>query len=339
MVHRIILLLISSAFLAGAAHIGPVHAQDSTNQNTQESDSGENAEATEDAYRKRMELQDARDKNTFTNSTYTTQVKQEKIDKLPKESRDNIRAQLTDIIIENGQWEPSDILNENPYTPTEAAEGDPALREQEEEAWSEQLEKYHQREAAAFGASRPPMPGSNAQQAAGSPEGDGQQGQEQDGQSDSQDGSQGEGEQQGKEKNGQGEAGQQGSQGENGSPGSAGSYDPYQSEQNDRTDEISTAGVSESALDFLKAQQGQGAGDPGQMNPGEEESQQEAEDQATAQQASVSQAGSNAAESPPDSQDSQQQSVTEPIIPGTIAIKDLDKLEGLEDEDEESDNP
>jgi hypothetical protein len=330
MFHRIFLLLISSVFLAGAVLIESVHAQDS--------DSGEQAEATEDAYRKRMELKDARDKNTFTNSTYTTQVKQQKIDKLPKESRDNIRAQLTDIIIENGQWEPSDILNENPYSPTEAAEGDPALREQEEEAWAEQLEKYHQREAAAFGASRPPMPGSNSQQAAGSPEGGGQQGQEQDGQSDSQDGSQGEGEQQGKEKNGQGEAGQQDGQGENGSPDSAGSYDPYQSQQNDKPDEISTAGVSESALDFLKAQQGQSPGNPGQMSPGEEDAQQE-EEQATPQQASLSQAESNAAESPPDSQDSQQQSVTEPIIPGTIAIKDLDKLEGLEDENEEPDNP
>ena len=329
MFHRIFLLQISSAFLAGAVLIGSAHAQDS--------DSGEQAEATEDAYRKRMELKDARDKNTFTNSTYTTQVKQQKIDKLPKESRDNIRAQLTDIIIENGQWEPSDILNENPYSPTEAAEGDPALREQEEEAWAEQLEKYHQRDAAAFGASRPPMPGSNSQQAAGSPEGGGQQGQEQDGQSDSQDGSQGEGEQQGQEKNGQGEAGQQDGQGENGSPDSAGSYDPYQSQQNDKSDEISTAGVSESALDFLKAQQGQSSGDPGQMSPGEEDAQQE-EEQATTQQASLSQAESNAAESPPNSQDSQQQSVTEPIIPGTIAIKDLDKLEGLENEDEEPDN-
>ncbi len=338
MLHRIILLLIISAFLAGAVLIESVHAQDSTNRNNEDSDSGERAEATEDAYRKRMELQDARDKNTFTNSTYTAQVKQEKIDKLPKESRDNIRAQLTDIIIENGQWEPSDILNENPYTPTEAAEGDPALREQEEEAWSEQLEKYHQREAAAFGASRPPMPGSNSQQAAGGPEGSGQ---EQDGQSDSQDGSQGEGEQQGKEKDGQGETGQQDGQGENGSAGSAGSYDPYQSQQNDRTDEISTAGVSESALDFLKAQQGQGSGDPGQMSPGEEDAQQAAEEQSTQQQASLSQAQENPAEPPPDSQDSQQQSVTDPVIPGTIAIKDLNKLEGLEDledEDVEPDN-
>ena len=339
MFHRIFLLLISSAFLAGAVLIESVHAQDSTNRDTEDSDSGERAEATEDAYRKRMELQDARDKNTFTNSTYTAQVKQEKIDKLPKESRDNIRAQLTDIIIENGQWEPSDILNENPYTPTEAAEGDPALREQEEEAWSEQLEKYHQREAAAFGASRPPMPGSNSQQAAGSPEGSGQQGQEQDGQSDSQDGSQGEGEQQGKGQDGKGEAGQQDGQGDNGSAGSAGSYDPYQSQQNDRTDEISTAGVSESALDFLKAQQGQGSGDAAQMSPGQEDAQQAAEEQSTQQQASLNQAQENPAEPPPDSQDSQQQSQTEPIIPGTIAIKDLDKLEGLEDEDEEPDNP
>ena len=49
-------------------------------------------------------------------------------------------------------------------------------------------------------------------------------------------------------------------------------------------------------------------------------------------------AGNEAAPSQQSSQDSQQPSETEFIIPGTIAIEDLDKLEGMaEPEDENPD--
>jgi hypothetical protein len=130
----------------------------------------------------------------------------EKIDKLPEESRDNIRDQLLDIIMKNGEWEPKDALEEYPYEPTAAAKSDPELMEREQEAWDEQIEKYHQREAAAFGTHRGPVPGP------GNPAG--QEG-----------GQQGDGAQQG----GQQGSGQDGSDGGDSGEGSKGTYEPYQS--------------------------------------------------------------------------------------------------------------
>ena len=286
-ISRIFLLVISATL-----YIGVVQAQDNAMPDDQSSTS-ERTEASEDAHRRRMELGGTRDRDTFFNTTYTSQTGQEKINKLPKESRDNIRDQLTDIIIESGQWEPFDALREYPYEPSEAAQGDPGLREREQEAWAEQVEKYHQREAKAFEANRPSMPRTESQQAASQGE------------------SEGEGEQQGESRSGEGEAqdeaGQQGSQGKSSS--SAGSYEPYQSQHNDDADEISTAGVSESALDFLRAKQGQ--------------------DSSSAEYGAMTTQQS--------SQDSQQPSESEFVIPGTIAIKDLDKLEGMAEPEDDLD--
>ncbi|MBT8065447.1 MAG: hypothetical protein KJN94_10525, partial [Gammaproteobacteria bacterium] len=122
--------------------------------------SSEQVESSDDAYRRRMELEDARRQDpSYTDPIDTYKKDLEKIDKLPEESRDNIRDQLVDVIVENGEWEPSDALDEYPYEPTEAAKKDPVLMEQEQEAWDEQVEKYHEREAAAFGTYRGPVPG------------------------------------------------------------------------------------------------------------------------------------------------------------------------------------
>ncbi len=297
---KFFLLIISATLFTGL-----VYAQDSSGTDDQEN-SSEQAEAREDAYRKQMELEGSREQDTFANTTYSTQAKQEKIDKLPKESRENIRDQLTDIIIENGQWEPFDALREYPYEPSEAAQTDPGLREREEEAWAEQVEKYNQREANAYGASRPSMPGNDAQQDGTSPDDKGQKGHA--GQEQSEAGKpEGEGEQQGETQGGEGESqGEQGQQGSRGStsPSSASSYEPYQPQQNDDNDEISTAGVSESALDFLKARQQSGS-----SNSGQQASPEQAMDQ------------------------------SEVIIPGTIAIEDLDKLEGLTKPEENDSDP
>ena len=126
-------------------------AQDSE-QSVDQDDSSRQTEQTDESYRQQMELEDARDRDrTYIDNTYTQKGNLEKIDKLPEESRDNIRDQLVDIIMENGEWEPKDVLEEYPYTPTATAEGDPELRQQEQEAWDEQIEKYHEREAEAFG--------------------------------------------------------------------------------------------------------------------------------------------------------------------------------------------
>ena len=314
MIYRIILLVISSALYTGA-----VHAQDNTSPDDQDSSNkqAEQAEAREDAYRKRMELEGSRDQDTFANTTYSSQAKQEKIDKLPKESRDNIRDQLMDVIIENGQWEPFDALREYPYEPSEAAQENPGLSEREVEAWAEQMEKYHQREAIAFESSRPSMPGGDTRQAGGSPGPSGQQGHEQGEQGQSQGGTEGEGEQQDSR--------------------DSSSYDPYQSQASDDADEISTAGVSESALDFLRARQKQGSGSAGQAASSEETMEQQ-EEFSQANDSAEDGAEKGATTSQQSSQDSQQPSASGFIIPGIIAIEDLDKLEGIAEPEDDLEN-
>jgi hypothetical protein len=217
--------------------MGTVMAQTSSSGTEPKDDSSQRTDESEEAYRRRMELEDARDQDTFSNVSYSSQAEEEAIDKLPEESKKNIRDQITDIIIENGQWEPKDVLDEYPYKPTEAAEKDPVLMEQEQEAWAEQVDKYHEREASAFGATRPPMPGDGNQQAQAGTSGEGKKGE-----------------------NGEGEAGQKGGQSGEGGSDTAGSYQPGSRQDGD---EVSTAGVSESALDFLRGQQGQGSSGPG----------------------------------------------------------------------------
>jgi hypothetical protein len=336
MIYGIILLAISSAL-----YTGTVQAQDNTSPNDQDSsnEQAEQAEAREDAYRKRMELEGSRDQDTFANTTYSSQTKQEKIDKLPKESRDNIRDQLMGVIIENGQWEPFDALREYPYEPSEAAQENPGLREREVEAWAEQMEKYHQREAIAFGASRPSMPGNDSRQAGGSPDSNGQQGEHQGSEGESEGDGEQQGDSQGDEGESQGEGGQQGSP--DSSSSSASSYDPYQSQASDEADEISTAGVSESALDFLRARQAQGTGtgSAGQAASSEESMEQQEEFSQANDRAEDGAESEGATTSQQSSQDSQQQSESGFIIPGIIAIEDLDKLEGMTEPEDDSENP
>lgn len=300
MICRTVLLVIISAFCCSE-----VLAQENTNPTDQGRDS-ERTEASEDDHRRRMELEGARDRDTFSNTTYTAQADQEKIDKLPKESQDNIRAQLMDMIIENGQWEPFDALRQYPFEPSEVAKKEPSLLEREEEAWAEQIEKYHQREATAYEARRSPKPGADTRQAGADPGSNGQQNQEQNTQGDSRNGEQ----PQGEGLNGQDESQNSGQHGSRINSSSASSYEPYQSRQSDDSDEISTAGVSQNALDFLKARQGSLSGDQASDSP---------EDSTAASQRN--------------SPDSQRKS--EFIIPGTIAIEDLDKLEGTQGPAEE----
>jgi len=264
----IFVLLLSSVGLSAsfAQDSEPVEVDDG---------SSEQVEQRDDAFRRQMELEDARSRDrTYVDSTYGGQkADPEKIDKLPKESRDNIRDQLVDVIMENGEWEPKDVLEEYPYTPTQGAQSDSELKQQEQEAWDEQVEKYHEREAAAFGAHRGPVPGP------GNPTG--QEG-----------GEQGESSEQGEQggEQGSGQGGQDGGGDGESKDDTEGTYEPYQSSSSSSEDEVSTAGVSESALDFLRGKQDQAAAEQQQESS-------EAVDRNTR---------------------------------GIIAIKDLDKLEGTE---------
>lgn len=275
-----------------------------------EDGSSQQTEQSDDSFRRSRELEDARARDrTYVDSTYTAQTELEKIDKLPEESRDNIRDQLVDIIVEDGEWEPKDALKEYPYEPTATAESDPELKEQEQEAWDEQIEKYHEREAAAFGSHRGPVPGP------GNPTG--QEG-----------GQQGDGSEQGQQggQQGSGQEGQDGA-GESGS-GSEGTYEPYQSSSNGAENEISTAGVSESALDFLTGSQGRQQPPQGEQTQPQTEAPQESSQQAQAEQ--------DAEQASEQQQESTQDDLRD--TRGIIAIKDLDKLEGTEIPDDPDDS-
>jgi hypothetical protein len=270
-----------------------------------EDGSSKQTEQSDESFRRSRELEDARARDrTYVDNTYTAQTELEKIDKLPEESRDNIRDQLVDIIVEDGEWEPSDALKEYPYEATAAAESDPELKEQEQEAWDEQIEKYHEREAAAWGSHSGPVPGP------GNPSGQ-------------------EGGQAG-EQGGQGGSG--GGQGEGGGSGSPGTYQPG---SNGSADEVSTAGVSESALDFLKGRQ-QSSTQPGGQPPSaaQQAQEQQAQEQQAQEQSSEQQQA--AQESSEEQSEPQQESIEDVDLDtrGIIAIKDLDKLEGAAPEDD-----
>jgi hypothetical protein len=271
-------------------------------------DSSQRTEESEEAYRRRMELEGARDSATYSDTSYSSQVEQEKIDKLPPESQKNIRDQITDIIIENGRWEPSDVLEDYPYQPTEAAEKDPALMEQEKEAWAEQVDKYHEREAAAFGAMRPPMPGDPGQP--GQPGDPGSEGTEQ-------------------QAGGQPGSGPQDQQ-EQSEANSAGGFDPSRSGERSPNDEVSTAGVSESALDFLRGRRGQsapsGEGNQPQGSPtGTDTGGQEP----TAEQNPALAGGDENQQEPEAAQPAAAAEPSDRAADGSIPIEQLDHLKGV----------
>jgi len=295
------LVLLLMGFLAGFSV--PSWAQEKTS--TSKDESSERTEESEEAYRRRMELEGARDSATYSDTSYSSQVEQEKIDKLPPESQKNIRDQITDIIIENGQWEPSDVLEDYPYEPTEAAQRDPALMEQEEEAWAEQVDKYHEREAAAFGAIRPPMPGDP-----GKPGGQG---------------AEGEGQQAGGPPGG-GQPGQEG-QTQQAEKNSAGGFDPSLPAPED---EASTAGVSESALDFLRGKRGQAPvasnGSQPQGTPGGPA----VDGQETGAQQAPALAGNGQDQEQAEAAQAAESTESSSRAPdGSIPIEELDRLKGV----------
>lgn len=311
------------------ALLSPLQAQETDEEARRESTG---VEESDEAYRRRMELEDARQRDLgYTLPPETYAQEQEKLDKLPEESRNNIRDQLVDIIVEDGDWEPSDALKDYPYEPTAAAQGNPELKQQEQEAWDEQIEKYHKREAAAFGTYLGPEPGPGNP---GGAEGGGQEGE---GQTGSEQGA-------GQAGSGAGQETQQEAQ-----EAAAGTYEPYQSNHDRADEEVSTAGVQQSALDFLKGLQTGGQASPpaGSQSAGEPAARAGASAQADAADsadtppnpspaAAPSQQSSDLAEQLDQSEQSVAAEDTVEIdltTPGIIAIEDLDKLEGADASD------
>ena len=310
---RLVLYIVLTFTLALPAHAQepPTADADGTSEQVEESD---------EAFRRRMELEDARRRDPgYMPPAAGAQKPKEKIDELPAESRANIRDQLVDVIMENGEWEPSDALKDYPYEPTAAAGEDAELLQQEQEAWDEQIEKYHQREAEAFGAHRGPPPGPGGQPGAeGEAGADG-----------------------GESGSGQGQSGGQsgGQDGSAGQAGSAGTYSPYSSSRTESEEEVSTAGAQQSALEFLRGQPGASvpagtataAGStaaPGADDSAEQSATGTAEAQAQAEAAEAAEAAAAAAGESTAESASETPAATERDIPGIIAIEDLDKLEG-----------
>jgi len=305
-------------FILLAGHSGMTAFAQDTQVSGDQDGSSQAVEESDEAYRRRMELEDARDRDpTYTDPPDDYRREMEKIDKLPSDSRENIRDQLIDIIVDNPEWEPEDALEEYPYEPTAAAMADAELMQQEQEAWQEQIEKYHAREAAAYGAYRGPTAGpGNPRGGEGDSAGEGSSG----------------------DQGNSGQGGQAGAQG-NGSTSadSAGTYQPYESQSEQSDDAVSTRGVSESALDFLLNRQpgAQQSTGPGQDDPRAAERQQAMDAPSVEAQPSGS-----PSESPSDSE-------AEPAQRGILAIEDLDKMEGTgsvaipppEEEDESDQQP
>jgi hypothetical protein len=114
-------------------------------------EASQHVEESEEAFRRRMETADSHDQSDVMRprSSGTNKVP-EGIDALPADSRKHLRDELRNVIIEQGEWKPEDAGKVYPYTPSAAAENDPQLRQQEQEAWGELVQEYHKREAAAL---------------------------------------------------------------------------------------------------------------------------------------------------------------------------------------------
>lgn len=112
---------------------------------------GREVELSEDNYRRFMELRDARvERSAFPVDAQPPGARLEKMDSLPPDSQRHLRDRLREIIMNSGAWTPDAAQVEQPFEPSPAALADPALRAREAEAWGELLENYHQREAAIY---------------------------------------------------------------------------------------------------------------------------------------------------------------------------------------------
>ena len=133
-------------------------------------DNSQHVDESEENYRARMELRDQRYRDTpRMNTTYAPSTASEIIDGLPLASQEHIKAQLRDMIIESRQWEPGEDLTDFPYEPSAEAQGNAALRNKEREAWVEQLQKFQEREAAAYADAEEGQKGSSSQGGAAEP--------------------------------------------------------------------------------------------------------------------------------------------------------------------------
>lgn len=226
-----------------------------------EKDTSQGVDTSEENFRTRMELRDQRFRQQpRADMTYSSPGGESKLDQLPQASREHIKAQMRDMIMASRQWKPGEDLSDYPYEPSTAAQTDAKLRSLEREAWTEQLQKYQQREAAAYAAAQGGKDGEQGDQEGGN--------------------------------------GTAGAGGANDSAGgtdaqaasksradSAHDAAPYTGREREM-EGVSTAGVSESALSFLQGKGGQmaAAGPPGQAAAGGKADDSGADDSGSARQ-------------------------------------------------------
>lgn len=117
-------------------------------ESTADAPADQEVEINEDNYRQFMELKDALQQRTvLPENSYQSQAGLEKLDRLPEESQKHLRNQLREIIVQGDPWQPGDEESDYPYVPSAMAANDPALKNQEAEAWGELVDNYHAREA------------------------------------------------------------------------------------------------------------------------------------------------------------------------------------------------
>ena len=209
-------------------------------------------EINEDNYRQFMELRDAnRQRDIIPENVFKPGSGLQKLEKLPEESQKHLRNELREIIVQGDPWQPGDEETEYPYTPSVAASTNPALEQQEKEAWGELVDSYHQRESQIYENS------SGSQAARGSEQGS----------SDSPESGTG-----ASGNSGQSEEGSQGQQaGQPGNPKQGSTEGTYSLNGSNDPNANSTTGVSQNAMEYLQGL-GKGGGNTGDGNsetPGE----------------------------------------------------------------------
>lgn len=235
-----------AAFFLTFTACGNLFAQTSAAGNEAESgeaekDTSQRVDESEESFRTRMELRDLRYRQQpRADMTYSSGGEKSKLDQLPEASREHVKEQLRDMMMASRQWKPGEDVSDYPYEPSAAAQTDANLRSLEREAWAEQLQKYQQREAAAYATAKDGK--------------DGEQGGQEGGK-----GTEGAGTGETNDSAGAGSQAASKSQ-----ANSARNPEPYTGRDHEM-EAISTAGVSESALSFLQSKGGQ-MGEAGPQN-------------------------------------------------------------------------
>jgi hypothetical protein len=201
-------------------------------------------EFNDDNYRRFMELRQGRnERDALPDAAFETEPSPslEKIQSLPEASQKHLRNELRDKIVEGEKWTPEQLDADYAYSPSEAAQTNDGLKQQESEAWDELVSEYHAREADIYAHSAR----SQVASAAGSAGSNAQSGQ------------QGEGASSGSTSSNSQDASTEKSVGQ--PARTAVSSNESVDEQSDRLD---TRGVSQNALEFLIAS-GDAAPTPG----------------------------------------------------------------------------